>query len=135
MSQYGGVAERHAQAGQQPFGRAPTDGMTEQPYDAGHARGASCARGCEIRSTLSESATFTLIISSKPSGHPGVDQDRRPLCRQVLKRSDIRPVPGFRPRPADRTVCVTMAVHRDRPPATAALYKRDLLLRHGRPQC
>ena len=67
--------------------------MTEQPYDAGHARGASCARGCEIRSTLSESATFTLIISAKPSGHPGVDQDRRPLCRQVLKRSDKRKRP------------------------------------------
>jgi hypothetical protein len=61
MSQYGGMADRHTQAGQQPFSRAPSDGMTEQPYDAGHAHDASCPPGYEMRSTLSESATSTLI--------------------------------------------------------------------------
>jgi len=63
--------------------------MTEQPHDPGHARGAAGARGCEIRSTLGKSATLTRVISAKPSGYPGPDQDRRSLRRQVLKRSDI----------------------------------------------
>jgi hypothetical protein len=30
-------ADRHAQAGQQPFGRTSTRGMAEQPHDPGHA--------------------------------------------------------------------------------------------------
>jgi hypothetical protein len=55
------VADRHAQAGQQPFGRTSTRGMAEQPHDPGHARGAACERGREIRSTLGESATLALI--------------------------------------------------------------------------
>src|SRR5271165_6765149 len=94
MPQDGGVADRHAQAGQQPFGRTTTRGMAEQPHDSGHAHDAACERGCEIRSTPGESATLTLIIYATPPGHPGLNQDRRPLCRQVLKRPNIRAMPG-----------------------------------------
>src|SRR5271165_2501100 len=130
MPQDGGVADWHAQASQQPFGRTPTRGMAEQPHDSGHTRGAACERSREIRSTPGESATLTLIIYATPPGHPGLDQDRRPLCWQVLKRPNIRAVPGTGPRTTNRTVCVTLAVQRDGPAGTFAIYKRDLLLRH-----
>jgi hypothetical protein len=46
------VADRHAKAGQQPFGRTSTRGVAEQPHDPGHARGAAYERGRGIQSTL-----------------------------------------------------------------------------------
>jgi hypothetical protein len=59
--------------------------------------------------------------------------DRRPLRRQVLKRPDIRAMPGIGPRTTNWTVPVALAVQPDGPAWTFALYNRDLLLRHRRP--
>jgi hypothetical protein len=63
----------------------------------------------------------------------GLDQDRRPLHRQVPKRPDIRAMPGIGPRTTNWTVPVALAVQPDGPARTFALYNRDLLLRHRRP--
>jgi hypothetical protein len=93
-----GVADRHAQAGQQPFGRTATRGMAEQPHDPSHARAAACERGREIHSSLGKSPALALIIEATPSGHPGLDNNRRPLRRQILKRPDIRAMPRTGPR-------------------------------------
>src|SRR3984885_13763731 len=105
--------------------------MAEQPHDPDHARGAAGERGCEIQSTLGKSPALALIIEATPSGHPGLDNNRRPLRRQVLKRPDIRAMPRIGPRTTNRTVCVTLAVQRDGPARAFALYKRDFLLRRG----
>jgi Phage integrase, N-terminal SAM-like domain len=51
----------------------------------------------------------------------GLDQDRRPLRRQVLKRPDIRAMPGIGPRTTNWTVPVALAVQPAGPAWTFAL--------------
>jgi hypothetical protein len=87
------VADRHAQTGEQPFGRTPTCGMAEQPHNSAHSRGSARERDPEIQSTFGENAALTQIIPATPSHHPRLNQDRLSMSEQILKRSNIRAMP------------------------------------------
>jgi hypothetical protein len=78
------VAHRHAEAGHQPFRRAPTRAVAEEPDDPGHAGGSACEWGRELRETLGEDPPFTPIVPTAPAGQPRSDRDRHPLGRKIL---------------------------------------------------
>ena len=64
------VADRHAEAGHQPFRWAPTRAVIEKPDDSGHANGSAGVWRCEFRETIGEDPSFTMIVLAAPSGQP-----------------------------------------------------------------
>jgi len=57
-------------AGHQPFRRASTGAVAEEPNDLGQAGGSARERGGEPGKTLGEDPPFTLIVPASPAGQP-----------------------------------------------------------------